>query len=277
MSSVEVRNLTKRFGSKVAVDGLSFTVASGRVTALLGPNGSGKSTTMRMMVGLESGDGEVLFDGIPYSELSFPARHVGVLLDAKAAHPTRTIANHLRMMAAGSGIQRSRVEEVLDIVGLASHARSSPKTFSLGMSQRFGIACALLGSPGILILDEPSNGLDPQGIRWLRSFLRKFAEAGNAVLLSSHLLTELELIADDVVVIGRGRLLASAPLNDFVQAASTSQVRVRALNAGDLSALLGRLGASVTQESDGLLIVDGLTQLEIARAGRRSGSVIYEL
>ena len=207
MSAIEVVNLTKRYGTKVAVDGSSFQVLPGRITGLLGPNGSGKTTTMRLMVGLESGEGKVLFDGVPYAAIPSPARHVGALLDAGAVHPSRSIANHLRMVAAGAGIQRSRVNEVLDLVGLSAHAGAKPKTFSLGMKQRFGIACALLGSPRVLILDEPSNGLDPHGIRWFRTFLRNFAQAGNAVLMSSHLLSELELIADDVVVVGRGRLL----------------------------------------------------------------------
>lgn len=277
MSAIEVVNLTKRYGTKVAVEDLSFHVLPGRITGLLGPNGSGKSTTMRMMVGLESGEGKVLFDGMSYMDIPSPARHVGVLLDAGAVHPSRSIANHLAMMAAGAGIRHSRVKEVLDLVGLSGHLGSKPKTFSLGMKQRFGIACALLGSPNVLILDEPTNGLDPHGIRWFRSFLRSFAQAGNAVLMSSHLLSELELIADDVVVIGRGRLLACASMNEFIHSASTSQVRVRTLAPERLSTALRELGATVTEQTDGVLLVDNLTQLDIARVAARTDALIYEL
>ena len=206
---IEVRELTKHYGSIVAVDRLSFDVRPGVVTGFLGPNGSGKSTTMRLMLGLDRADhGQARFDGRRFAELLWPLREVGTMLEAKAFHPGRTAWSHLRALAASNDIDRRRVDEVLDIVGLTDAAGRRAGTFSLGMAQRLGIAAALLGDPGVLILDEPANGLDPRGIRWIRGLLRSLADHGRTVLVSSHLIGEMALMADDLVVIGAGRLLA---------------------------------------------------------------------
>ena len=206
---IEARGLRKRYGSTVAVDGLSFDVRPGVVTGFLGPNGSGKSTTMRMMLGLDEPDaGQVRINGRRYRDLPWPLRDVGALLEVKAFHPGRTARAHLRALAASNDIPRSRVDEVLGIVGLAGAARRRAGTFSLGMAQRLGIAAALLGDPGVLLLDEPVNGLDPEGIRWIRTLLRSLAAQGRAVFVSSHLIGEIALTAERLVVIGRGRLLA---------------------------------------------------------------------
>jgi len=230
MSSVaviEARGLGKRYGSTVAVDDLSFDVRSGGVTGFLGPNGSGKSTTIRLMLGLDSGAGTTTFDGQRFVELDHPMQQVGALLDAKAFHPTRTARNHLRVLAAASKISKQRADDVLEFVGLESVAAKRPKNFSLGMGQRLGLAAALLGEPHTLILDEPANGLDPAGIQWLRSFLKDFAAKGHTVFVSSHLLAEMALMADQLVVIGRGRLITSGPVETFVSAASGTAVVVR--------------------------------------------------
>ena len=213
---IEVRGLCKRYGATVAVDGLGFDVRPGMVTGFLGPNGSGKSTTIRLILGLDSPDaGQALIGGRRYRELPWPLREVGALLEARAFHPGRSAGAHLRALAAGNAIPRSRVEEVVGLVGLADVAGRRAGTFSLGMGQRLGIAAALLGDPGVLLLDEPVNGLDPEGIRWIRDLLRSLAAQGRAVLVSSHLLGETARIADRVVVIGRGRLLADAPVAEL--------------------------------------------------------------
>jgi len=207
---ITVTGLTKRYGDRVAVDDLSFDLAAGRVTGFVGPNGAGKSTTMRMMVGLARPDrGEVLYEGVRYGDLEHPARMVGSVLDARCMHPGRTARNHLRAAAALSGIAARRVDEVLAVVGLGSVAREQAGGFSLGMRQRLALATALLGEPRVLLLDEPSNGLDPDGIRWLRNHLRGFADAGGTVFVSSHLIAELARFADDLVVVGAGRLIAA--------------------------------------------------------------------
>lgn len=211
--AIEVRALSKKYGSRLAVDDVSFEVPAGRVTGFLGPNGAGKSTTMRMIVGLDRpSSGEALIDGQPYAQLRLPLRQVGALLDSNSAHRSRTALNHLRAVAATHGIGRARVDEVIDLAGLASVARKRVGGFSLGMTQRLGIAVALLGDPGTLILDEPVNGLDPDGVTWMRELLRGLAAEGRTVFLSSHLLTELALVASHVIVIGRGRILADAPV-----------------------------------------------------------------
>jgi ABC-2 type transport system ATP-binding protein len=210
MALIEARSLGKTFGAHRAVDDLSFTVRPGSVTGFLGPNGSGKSTTMRLMLGLDRGEGITTFDGVPFTGLDHPMRHVGSLLEAKPFHPTRKARNHLRMLAAPNGIDDRRVDEVIDMVGLTGVSRGRPGKFSLGMGQRLGIAAALLGDPHTLILDEPSNGLDPQGITWLRNLLKHLAQQGRSVFVSSHLLQEMALLADELVVIGRGRMLATA-------------------------------------------------------------------
>jgi len=272
MSSVaviEARGLGKRYGSTVAVDDLSFDVRSGGVTGFLGPNGSGKSTTIRLMLGLDRGVGTTTFDGQRFVELDHPMRQVGALLDAKAFHPTRTARNHLRVLAAASKISKRRADDVLEFVGLESVATKKPKNFSLGMGQRLGLAAALLGEPHTLILDEPANGLDPAGIQWLRSFLKDFAAKGHTVFVSSHLLAEMALMADQLVVIGRGRLITSGPVEAFVSAASGTAVVVRGPDLAALREALDRADAKVTELPEGALGVVGLTQEEV-------GDLAYE-
>ncbi|MBA2478864.1 MAG: ATP-binding cassette domain-containing protein, partial [Sporichthyaceae bacterium] len=260
---IEARGLGKRYGSTVAVDDLSFDVRSGGVTGFLGPNGSGKSTTIRLMLGLDSGAGTTTFDGQRFVELDHPMQQVGALLDAKAFHPTRTARNHLRVLAAASKISKQRADDVLEFVGLESVAAKRPKNFSLGMGQRLGLAAALLGEPHTLILDEPANGLDPAGIQWLRSFLKDFAAKGHTVFVSSHLLAEMALMADQLVVIGRGRLITSGPVETFVSAASGTAVVVRGPDLAALREALDRADAKVTELPDGALRVVGLSQEEV--------------
>jgi len=217
--TIEVRELTKRFGGTVAVDALSFTVRPGRVTGFLGPNGAGKSTTMRIILGLDAADsGTALVDGRPYAELRHPLKQVGALLDATAVHPARSAAAHLQVLAASNGIEAARVPQVLARTGLAEVGRRRVGGFSLGMKQRLGLAAALLGDPPVLMLDEPVNGLDPEGVHWIRGLLKELAREGRTVFVSSHLLAEMALTADHLVVIGRGRLVADASLADFVAA-----------------------------------------------------------
>jgi ABC-2 type transport system ATP-binding protein len=219
---LQVRQLTKRYGGTAAVDQLSFDVQSGVVTGFLGPNGSGKSTTMRLILGLDSADaGQALVGGRPYRGLRWPLREVGALLEARAFHPGRSARAHLAALAAGNAIPRARVEEVLALTGLEQVGGKRAGTFSLGMAQRLGIAAALLGDPGVLLLDEPVNGLDPEGIRWIRGLLRSLAAQGRAVLVSSHLISETALMADHLVVIGRGRLLADTTPAELAARAST--------------------------------------------------------
>jgi len=213
---IEVTGLTKRYGSTTAVDDLSFGVAPGRVTGFLGPNGSGKSTTMRMILGLDTPSaGRALINGRPYREIERPLREVGALLDGRSFHPGRSARSHLRAMAGANAIPRNRVDAVLDMVGLTTVAGKRTGTFSLGMGQRLGIAAALLGDPGILLLDEPVNGLDPEGVRWVRDLARALAAEGRTVLLSSHLISEMSVTADQIVVIGRGRLLADVAMHEL--------------------------------------------------------------
>ncbi len=230
---IEARGLRKRYGSTVAVDGLSFDVRPGVVTGFLGPNGSGKSTTMRMMLGLDEPDaGQVRINGRRYRDLPWPLRDVGALLEVKAFHPGRTARAHLRALAASNDIPRSRVDEVLGIVGLAGAARRRAGTFSLGMAQRLGIAAALLGDPGVLLLDEPVNGLDPEGIRWIRTLLRSLAAQGRAVFVSSHLIGEIALTAERLVVIGRGRLLAGTSVAELAARSDSLEDAFMELTSG---------------------------------------------
>ncbi|MEU6708133.1 ATP-binding cassette domain-containing protein [Streptomyces wuyuanensis] len=277
MALIEARGLTKRFGEKTAVENLSFRVEPGKVTGFLGPNGAGKSTTMRLMLGLDAGEGETLFDGVAYRELAHPARRVGAVLDARSFHPARTAVNHLRMLARGVGLPLSRADEVLELVGLTSVANARPRGFSLGMSQRLGLAAALLGNPDTLILDEPGNGLDPQGIHWLREFLTQYAAAGNSVLISSHLLAEVEEIADHVVVIGRGRLLADSPLAEFVRSFELEAVLVRTSDTEGLARAVTQEGGTVLEEAAELVVVRGLAQRRIAEIAVARGILVYEL
>ena len=253
---IEVRELTKRYGRTLAVDGLSFTVRPGRVTGFLGPNGAGKSTTLRMILGLDRpSGGTATVGGRPYAELTEPLRRVGALLDAHALHPGRTARAHLLALAVSNGIPARRVGEVLEETGLAAVAGRRTGGFSLGMAQRLGIAAALLGDPGVLVLDEPVNGLDPEGIRWARTLMRSLAAEGRTVLVSSHLMSEMERTADHLVVIGRGRLLADLPLRDLVQDGASTLVR--APDAARLAAVLTGAGAAVEATGDGALLVGG--------------------
>lgn len=266
MAVIQARDLAKSYKGKSAVSGLSFDVRPGTVTGFLGPNGSGKSTTMRLMLGLDSGTGTCTFDGQPFSAYDVPMQHVGALLEAKPFHPTRTARNHLRMIAAPNRIPDGRVDEVLNIVGLSDVADKGPGTFSLGMGQRLGLAAALLGNPHTLILDEPANGLDPQGIRWMRDLLKSLANEGRSVFVSSHLLSEMALMADELVVIGRGRMIANGPVSDFTKQSSANHVQVRTPQAHDLAALLGhRLAGqgSVQAVAPGELSVVGLSAGDI--------------
>jgi ABC-2 type transport system ATP-binding protein len=274
---IEATGLGKRFGDRRAVDNLSFTVQPGVVTGFLGPNGAGKSTTMRLMLGLDHGDGVTRFDGQRYRDISSPMRRVGVLLEAKAFHPTRTARNHLRMLAAANQIPESRVDEVLALVGLETVARKKPKSFSLGMGQRLGLAAALLGEPDILMLDEPANGLDPQGINWLRDFLKAYAAHGRTVLASSHLLAEMELMADHLIVIGRGRLLADTSIADFVAQSSHTSIVVRSPEAVRLAELLTARGATVIAEGDGRLSLTGPTQEQVGDLAFAERVPLHEL
>lgn len=274
---VEADGLTKAFDERIAVDDLSFRIMPGKVTGFLGPNGSGKSTTLRLMLGLDRGSGSALFDGRPYREILDPVRRVGALLDGGAYHPARPARDHLRMVAAGSGIAPGRVDEVLETVGLASAARRKPKRFSLGMGQRLGLATALLGRPDLLILDEPANGLDPQGIRWLRDFLRAYAEAGNTVFLASHLLSEMELVADHLIVIAQGRLVADASVADFIRSANLATVVVGTRDRERLSEALRAKGGKVRDEPDDRLVVSGLDQVQVADIAAGHGCFVFEL
>ena len=274
---IEVTALSKRYGGTLAVDDLSFVVRPGQVTGFLGPNGAGKSTTMRLMLGLDHGGGRTTFEGRTYRELADPVREVGALLEAKAFHPSRSARNHLRMLAAPSRIPDRRVDEVLDLVGLTSVATKGPKGFSLGMGQRLGLAAALLGEPTVLILDEPANGLDPQGINWLRGFLKSYADSGRTVLVSSHLLTEMSIMADHLIVIGRGRLISDAATADFLARSSTSGVMVRSPTSERLAVLLTEHGATVRTGPDGALSVSGLEQVRVGELACGAGIVLHEL
>jgi ABC-2 type transport system ATP-binding protein len=277
MALVQAHRLSKKYGSTVAVQDLSFTARPGRVTGFLGPNGAGKSTAMRLMLSLDDGRGRTLFDGVPYRDLRHPARRVGALLDARGCHPWRSAVNHLRMIARGSGIPVSRAEEVLDQVGLGAGLRIRPRGFSLGMSQRLGLAAALLGSPDTLILDEPGNGMDPQGLIWLRTFLQEYAARGNTVFVSSHQLAEMQTLADDVVVIGQGRLLANCATEEFLADFGLETVRVRSDEQARLSAVLRRRGATVRDAPDGSLTVGGLSARQVAEAAAEHSCLVVEL
>lgn len=273
--AIEVRSLSKRYGGKLAVDDVSFEVPAGRVTGFLGPNGAGKSTTMRVIVGLDRpSSGEALIDGQRYAQLRLPLRQVGALLDAKSAHRSRTAVDHLRAVAATHGIGRARVDEVIDIAGLTPVARKRVGGFSLGMSQRLGIAVALLGDPGTLILDEPVNGLDPDGVTWMRELLRGLATEGRTVFLSSHLLTELALVASHVIVIGRGRILADTAVGELTRGTG---VRVRTAALNDLKLLLTRAGATFTVRGDDTMDVGNVTAEDVARIAAENRIVLFEV
>ena len=275
---IEAQHLTKRYGQTVAVDGASFAVRPGRVTGFLGPNGAGKSTTMRMILGLDTpSSGSVLVNGKPYRELTDPLRSVGALLDAKAVIGGRSAANHLLWLAASNGIARRRVTEVLELVGLSDVAGKRVGTFSLGMNQRLGIAAALLGDPETLMFDEPINGLDPDGILWIRNLMKSLAAQGRTVFLSSHLMSEMAQTADHLLVIARGRIIADASTDEFVSRNATPSVRVRALQPADLAAALTRRGAAVERCPDGAMIVTGLDSAAIGGAASAHDITLFEL
>lgn len=275
---IQATRLIKRYGGTLAVDDLSFVVNAGQVTGFLGPNGSGKSTTMRMIVGLDAPtSGQVTVHGKAYQQLRFPLREVGALLDANAIHPGRTARSHLTWLADSNAIPRRRVEEVLAAVGLtdASHRRAGQ--FSLGMGQRLGIAGALLGDPGTLIFDEPINGLDPEGILWVRHLLRSLAGEGRTVLVSSHLMSEMALTADHLIVIGRGRLLASGPVDELVERSSGHHVQVETPDHEALAELLRAKGATVVAASADSLSVTGLEARDVGIIAASAGLTLYEL
>jgi ABC-2 type transport system ATP-binding protein len=274
---IEVRGLTKRYGEVLAVHGLTFTVRPGEVTGFLGPNGAGKSTTLRMILGLDAPtSGTATVGGRPYIAQPVPLKAVGALLDPGAVLPSRTAFHHLMALAAGNGIPRGRVEEVLELVGLEKVGRRRAGTFSLGMRQRLGIAAALLGDPPVLVLDEPLNGLDPEGIVWIRSLMRRMAAEGRAVLMSSHLMSEMELTADHLIVIGRGRLIADMTMKGFIEAHSERQVRVRSPQAEALRRTLGT-AVDVRAEGPDGLVVTGLEAAEIGALAAASGLELHEL
>jgi ABC-2 type transport system ATP-binding protein len=277
-NTIEARNLTKAFGTKVAVDQLTFEVKPGQVTGFLGPNGAGKSTTMRLIMGLGKPDaGSVKVNGRSYHGLAWPLREVGALLEAKAIHPGRSAYSHLLMLAKTNHIPRRRVDEVLGLVGLSSVAGQRAGQFSLGMSQRLGIAAALLGDPGILMFDEPVNGLDTDGIRWVRQLLRALASEGRAVFVSSHLMSEMAQTADQLVVIGRGRLIAEMPVAEFTSRYSRGYIRVRTPQLDALRRAVEEAGASVTAEQDRSLSVRGMSQDTIGEIAWRHSIMLHEL
>lgn len=274
---IEATGLSKHYRKKLAVDNLSFTVETGKVTGFLGPNGAGKSTTMRLMLGLDNGAGTTTFDGKKLHAYAQPSKVVGVLLEAKAFHPTRTARQHLKVLAAAGGVPMSRVNEVFEEVGLTSVAKSKPGKFSLGMSQRLGIAAAILGRPKYLILDEPANGLDPEGMAWLREFLKNYAAEGNAVFVSSHLLSEMAQMADNVVVIGKGKLIADTSIAQVLASNGHAGVFVRSPKLEALQAVLTAKKKLVIEAHEKGLKVTGATTEEIGKLAFEAKVPLYEL
>jgi ABC-2 type transport system ATP-binding protein len=275
---IEAKNLTKRYGEKTAVDHLSFTVEPGQVTGFLGPNGAGKSTTMRLLLGLDRPHtGDATIDGRHYKDLPQPLRTVGALLEASAIHTGRSAYNHLLFMAQTQGIGKRRVDEVIDIVGLHDVARKRAGGFSLGMGQRLGIASALLGDPAVLLLDEPVNGLDPQGVIWIRNLMKQLAAEGRTIFVSSHLMNEMAVTADHLIVIGRGKLVADCSTDEFIDRSTEKSVLVRSPDAGRLGELISAEGGLVTPEGDGLLDVAHLEAARIGELASANGVVLHEL
>ncbi|GAA2019536.1 ABC transporter ATP-binding protein [Pseudokineococcus marinus] len=275
---IVAEHLTKRYGGRTAVDDVSFTVEPGRVTGFLGPNGAGKSTTMRMVVGLDRPtSGRVTVDGRAYADSPAPLQEVGALLEARAVHPGRSARSHLRALAATHGIGDARVDEVVAMTGLSAVARRRVGGFSLGMGQRLGIAAALLGDPRVLVLDEPVNGLDPEGVRWVRQTVRHLADEGRTVFISSHLMSEMAITADDLVVIGRGRVVAQGPVRDVVGGVGGASVLVRSPRAGELGSLLERSGARLERRDDGALVVRGPDAAAVGDLAAGAGIAVHEL
>ncbi len=275
---IEAQGLTKRYGDKLAVNQLSFQVKPGVVTGFLGPNGAGKSTTMRMILGLDTpSSGSVTVAGRRYAALPAPLHEVGALLDAKAIHGGRTAYNHLLCLAQSNGIGRKRVDEVLALVGLTEVAKKRSKGFSLGMGQRLGIAAALLGDPAVLMFDEPVNGLDPEGILWIRNLMKGLAAEGRTIFVSSHLMSEMQETAEHLVVIGRGQLIADVSMSDFIARSSNNSVLVRSPQAREFAAVLGNVGATVTPNEDGSITVLGPDCARIGDLAAENGIRLHEL
>ena len=278
---IQARELTKRYGDKVAVDHLSFDIEPGVVTGFLGPNGAGKSTTMRLITGLDRpDDGTATIGGLAYAQLVKPLTVVGAVLEARSLHPGRSARSHLLFLAQTQGIPARRVEEVLDLVGLLEVARKRAGGFSLGMTQRLGLAAAMLGNPPVLLLDEPSNGLDPEGIRWIRNFMRQLAGEGRTVFVSSHLMSEMAVTADRLVVIGRGRLIADCSTQEFIERSSERSVLVRTPDDERLRELISAEGGTVRDGSgadDGAMVVTGLPASRIGELAASASLVLHEL
>lgn len=272
---IKARNLSKKYRHKSAVNDLSFDVETGKVTGFLGPNGAGKSTTMRLMLGLDNDKGRTTYDNKDLRDYNQPSKVVGILLEAKAFHPTRTARRHLSVLAAAGNIRPSRVDEVLEIVGLQDVAKDKPGKFSLGMSQRLGIAAAILGEPKYLILDEPANGLDPEGIAWLRQLLKDYVQADRGVFVSSHLLSEMSQLADNVVVIGKGKLIADTSIKKLISG-SGSSVFVRATNMPGLEKALKNAGLKYKKAGDGLAVTSTKTD-DVGRLARGANLTVLEL
>lgn len=273
---ISVEHLKKHYRNNLVVNDISFTVEPGKVTGFLGPNGAGKSTTMRLMLGLDRGEGKTTFDNKPLHTYPQPSKIVGILLEAKSFHPTRLARRHLKILAASGGIPDSRVDEVLELVGLSSVGNKTPGKFSLGMAQRLGLAAALLGEPKYLILDEPANGLDPEGIVWLREFLKKYADRGNAVFVSSHLLSEMALMADNIVVIGKGKLIANTSIAELTSNNGHGGIFVRATKGAQLERLLKQESLEYTK-IDGGFKVSGTQTDTIGKLAFDAGIPILEL
>jgi ABC-2 type transport system ATP-binding protein len=277
-ATIEVTGLRKRYGPAMALDGMTFTVSPGQVTGFVGPNGAGKSTTMRVILGLDKPDeGTALIGGKPYATLRNPLHHVGALLDAGALQPSRSARGHLLWLAHSQGLGARRVDEVIEQAGLREVARRKAGGYSLGMRQRLGIAAALLGDPPILMMDEPFNGMDPEGIVWMRVFLRSLAAEGRAVLVSSHLMSELEDTADHLVVVGRGRVIADASVADMIAAASGDRVRLRTTTPAEAMAVLARAGATVTASASDQLTIQDLSPERIIAALTQAGVSFSEV
>ena len=275
---IEAINLTKRYGHKTAVDNISFTVKPGTVPGFLGPNGAGKSTTMRMIMGLDKPtSGKVTVNGHPYRELSAPLCEVGALLDAKGLHGSRSARSHLRQLAASNGIPTKRVDEVLEITGLTSVAKKRVKGFSLGMGQRLGIAAALLGDPGVLLFDEPVNGLDPEGVKWVRETCRRLASEGRTVFISSHLMSEMAQTADQLLVIGRGRILSTGRVDDVIASATTDRVRVASPQATRLAELMAARNLAARPVAPSVLETTDATAAAIGELAAQGSIVLHEL
>ena len=277
-STIEVSGLRKRFGPVLALDGMSFTVAPGQVTGFVGPNGAGKSTTMRVILGLDAADdGTALIGGQPYASLRHPLSHVGALLDAAALQPSRSARNHLLWLAHSQGLDAKRVDEVVEQAGLGSAIRRKAGGFSLGMRQRLGIAAALLGDPPVLMMDEPFNGMDPEGIVWIRGFLRSLAAQGRAVLVSSHLMSELQDTADHLVVVGRGQVIADTSVAELIAAASGGRVTVRTTARAEATTVLAHAGATIAAIDQDTLIISGLAAEKIVALLGESGLSFSEV